>query len=261
MNLVQLIKGDKKLRQKIDTTFSRQNRETNFVLLAPLPYIPASANFIYRPGRVGTAFDYLFRLVLRERNPNSAVNGNAWIAESKIVARKLEMDWELNQYKREEILQMLEKSYSWRKTNKGLDCMSLDSMRRFPENPWLKEKQGHLLGKAIGIVGHSLLIRDQWLSNCLQAELSLDKIVNILFDSLKEHRSRIQEYREVVAGARYYGERFVRTGELPDKLPKFLLKMSNLDTLYRSLSANFLPPDPDPAFTESIPEQEIDDLL
>ena len=64
-----------------------------------------------------------------------------------------------------------------------------------------------------------------------------------------------------VAGARYHGEKFVRTGLMASCLPEYLLRISNLDVLYRSSRANFYPPDPDPIFVEPIPQQEVDDLL
>ena len=91
--------------------------------------------------------------------------------------------------------------------------------------------------------------------------LSFNDLLEVIYITIGNHRSRISEYREAIAGARYYGERYVRTGDLPDELLRLLLKVSNLDMLYRTHSANFLPPTPDHMFTEDITQEEVDDLL
>jgi len=106
-----------------------------------------------------------------------------------------------------------------------------------------------------------LRIHDKWLGQCLRKKMTIEEIVETLYLSLGDHREKILEYREAVAGARYYGERFVRSGKIHKRLPGVLLKISNLDTLYRKFRANFLPPNSDLYFTEPIPQQEVDDLL
>ena len=258
MSLTNLIRTDKEFRHRVDTTFPRPERDSMKVLLvAP----PKTSSTDAKPwsGRIGTAFDYLFRLVLRQRNPDAAIYEREWVAENPIITRKLIKDWSSGEQKRKEIRQSLEKSYVWRVSEQGLDCMSINSMVNRPEEPWLRT--GSDPHPQEGLHTECFFIKDQWLANNLRDGLSFDDLVEILFDSIGRHCCRISEYREAIAGARYYGERFVRTGVMPHELPHLLLKVSNLDTLCRTHSANFLPPDPDRLFTEDIMQGEIDDLL
>lgn len=259
MSLVQLVRRDAKLRRRVDTTFPRPKRKIGAVLQAAPPLLSSVKNSVYRPSRVGTAFDYLFRLVLRRKNTNAAVFERSWIVERNIISKNLELDWELSERKRDKIEEILKTGYDWRTTDQGIDCMSYNSVKAFPDDPWLGGKHNQKLKGATS--SHCFLIKDQWLANCLQIGLSVDQMVDDLINSLKEHRNRVQEYREVIAGARYFGEQFVRTGELPSMLLSMLLKMSNLDLLFRVKSSSFLPPEPDPIFTETISQHEIDDLL
>lgn len=73
MSLVELTRADAKLRQRIDTNFARPKRDVSRALLVKPPLSSAVKDSVYRAGRVGAAFDYLFRLVLRHRNPGAAI--------------------------------------------------------------------------------------------------------------------------------------------------------------------------------------------
>ena len=137
--------------------------------------------------------------------------------------------------------------------------MSLNSMRSRPEEPWLKS--GPDPHPQEGFRTKYFYIKDQWLAKQMRDGLSFDDMLEVLFVSIGKHRRRMSEYRGAITGARYYGECFVRTGVIPNELLGLLLKVSNLDMLYRTHSANFLPPSPDLMFTEDIMQDEIDDLL
>lgn len=137
--------------------------------------------------------------------------------------------------------------------------MSINFGHSNPEDPWLS-KILNLHPQAATVVA-GLRIYDKWLSQCLCEKMSFEEIVDTLYLSIGKHREMILDYREAVAGARYYGERFVRSGKMHKRLAGYLLKMSSLDSLYRTSRANFLPPDADQYFSESIPQQEMDDLL
>ena len=258
MILTNLIRTDKEFRHRVDATFPRPERDSTKVLLAATPKTSSTVPR-YWSGRIGTAFDYLFRLVLRQRNPDAAIYEREWVAENPVITRNLITDWSSGEQKREEIRQSLEKSYVWRVSDQVLDCMSINSMLNRPEEPWLRT--GPNPHPQEGLHTGCFFIKDQWLAYNLREGLFFDDLVEVLFDSMGRHRSRISEYREAVAGAHYYGERFVRTGVIPDELPRLLLKVSNLDPLYRTHSANFLPPTPDSVFTEDIMQEEIDDLF
>ena len=75
MSLTALIKGDKELRHKISSAFSRPKLEKNKPLLAE----PLTKNY----GLVGTAFDYIFRFFLENIN-NYSNPSQVWIAERGI---------------------------------------------------------------------------------------------------------------------------------------------------------------------------------
>ena len=256
MSLVKRIKSDAKLRKKIDATFARPRPDiTRVRMVEPLP-LTGSA---YRPARVGTAFDYLLRLVLRHRNPDAAVVDGPWIAELPSVKDSLLLDSPYGDHTHDEIRGTLRDGYRWRKTDHGLDCMSIDSALSRPDNPWLRNMKDPNPRAALRTGG--LNLQDKWMAKRLRENKSLAEIVEILFLSVGEQRERIREYREAIAGARYFGERYVRTGEMPALLPRYLLKMSSLDALYRTDDANFLPPNVDPYFSEPIPQPEVDDLI
>lgn len=137
--------------------------------------------------------------------------------------------------------------------------MSINSVQSNPEDPWLGRIEKPPPWAATFVA--DLSIHDKWLGQCLRKKMSFEEIVDTLYLSIGKHREMILDYREAVAGARYYGERFVRSGKIHKRLAGYLLKMSSLDSLYRTSRANFLPPDADQYFSESIPQQEMDDLL
>ncbi|MYA36618.1 MAG: hypothetical protein F4030_01680 [Gammaproteobacteria bacterium] len=256
--MIKLIRADAKFRQSIDTHFVRPKRDVGRVLLVRPP-MPAANDSVYRAGRVGTAFDYLFRLVLRRWNPGAAVIESPWIAEHSRVQRELKLDEIYDEFAREEIRQGLLTAYRWRESESGLDCKSINSMTSNPGNPWLSKIPNPHPQATMPVAG--LRIHDKWLGQCLREKMSFEEIVEALFLALGDHRKTILEYREAITGARFYGERFVRSGKIHKHLPGVLLKISNLDTLHRISRTNFLPPNPAPYFTEPIPQREVDDLL
>ena len=260
MSLNSRIRFDARLRRRIDATFARPIRDVNRLLLVEPPsHRSAAINVGYVASRVGTAFDYLFRLVLRHRNPDAAVFESPWAADRSIVKNRLRLDWPYGEATRDEIRQTLKQGYRWQQTEDGLDCMSIASALFDSDDPWLRRTENPD-PKAAFVTGH-LEIPDTWMAQRVRDGLSFEEIVEALFLSLGEHRSRIAEYREAVAGARYFGESFVRTGSLSARLANHLLKMSNLDAIYRSMRTSFLPPQTDRAFVEPVPQSEIDDLL
>lgn len=261
MSLTRRIQSDERLRKRIDGTFARPMRDVNKALIVEPTYHHSSAiNSAQAAGHVGTAFDYLFRLVLRHRNPDAAVSESPWVVERSVVKKQLCLNWSYGETTREEVQQTLNQQYSWRQSEDGLDCKSINSELSNPDDPWLRKAENE--PNLVVEIGSGLLnVPDKWMIQCLRDNLSFEEIVDSLYLSLGEHRSRIAEYREAIAGARYYGERFVQTGNLSADLANYLLKMSNLDTLYRTMRVNFSPPNTDRAFVEPIPQHEIDDLL
>ena len=259
MSLATRIKSDAKLRKKIDATFARPTRDEGRTRLVDPPGSSPGTSTVYRADRVGTAFDYLFRLALRQRNPAAGVIERTWVAENVMEHGHLSLDWPYGEQTREAISAELGKWYLWEEFDDGLDCLPHHS-RLFPNKGyWVRNMKDSELQQGLPV--HGLYIPDKWLAARLREDLSFQGIVDALFESLGQHRRRISAYREAIAGARYCGERFVRTGEMTNRLPHFLLKISNLDVLHRTMRANFLPPAADAIFVERIPQREIDDLL
>ncbi|MYF68524.1 MAG: hypothetical protein F4181_00425 [Proteobacteria bacterium] len=259
MNLIGRIKSDAKFRRKIDATFARPVRDAGRARLADPPQPSSRSGTVYRPGRVGTAFDYVIRLVLRHRNPDADASEVPWVAERALVKRELKLDVRNGEETRDEIRHALRDGYRWRVSEAGLDCMSVNSGLSHPDNPWLRnmEKPGPRAAHCMG----NLKVHDRWLAQCLRENMTFEEIVEALFVSLCEHRQRISVYRAAIMDARRLGERFVRTGNFSARIAELLLKVSNLDLLYRPSGANFLPPDVDRVFVEAIPKEEVLDLL
>ena len=259
MSLTGRIKSDAKLRKKIDTTFSRPTRDADKLRLVDTPRPSSGTGAGNWPGRVGTAFDYLFQLVVRHRNPNAAVFERPWVAEKALKGRRLSLDWPYGEQTKETITAELEKWYRWEEFEYGLDCLPFHSLLPPNKGYWLRDKKDSELQQGFHV--NHLFVPDKWLAARLREDQSFEVIVETLFDSLGQHRRRVSEYREAIRGARYFGERFVRTGEMSSRLAQYLLKISNLDVLHRTTRANFLPPAADAIFVEPIPQREIDDLL
>ena len=260
MSLTRRIKSDAKFRKKIDATFARPGRDAGRSRLVDPPVATSSGTRnVYLPGRVGTAFDYLLRLAVRRRNPDAAVFERSWVAEKAKERGYLRLDWPYGEQTKANIATELNRCYEWRESEGGLDCQPFHS--RLPPNKgyWLRDMKDSELRESF--VFEHLRVQDKWLVARLREALSFEQIVDILFDSLGQYRRRASEYREAIAGVSYLGERFVRTGEMTGRLARFLLKISSLDVLHRTMRANFLPPAADAIFVESIPQQEIDDLL
>ena len=259
MSLTGRIRSDAKFRKKINATFARPRRDAGRSRLAVPPPSRSGRGVAYRPDRVGTAFDYLFRLVLRHRNPDAGVIERPWVAEKALEQGHLSLGWAYGDQTKETIAAELEKWYLWEEFDDGLDCLPYHS-RLYPNRGyWLRDMKDSELKE--GVVFDHLYIQDKWLAARLRENLSFEEIVDTLFDSLGQHRRRVSAYREAITGARHLGERFVRTGEMTGGLAHDLLKISNLDVLHRTMRANFQPPGADAIFVEPIPEQEIDDLL
>ena len=259
MSLTARIKSDAKLRKKIDATFARPTRDAGRTRLADPPLSSSGSGAAYRPDRVGTAFDYLFRLVLRHRNPDAGMIERPWVAEKALEQGYLSLGWPYGEQAKETIEAELEKWYWWEEFEDGLDCMPVHSQLYPNKGYWLRDMEDSELRQGLPV--HHLYIPDKWLAARLREDLSFEEIVDALFDSLGQHRRRASEYREAIAGARYLGERFVRTGEMTGRLAQYLLTMANLDVLHRTMRANFQPPAADAIFVERIPQREIDDLL
>ena len=259
MSLMRRIWSDAKLRRNIDATFERPVRDAGRTRRVEPPAVSFGTGAVYRPGRVGTAFDYLFRLVLRHRNPDAAVFEQLWVAERTLENRCFRLDWANGEPTREKIGEELHKWYLWEEFEDGLDCEPVQSRLYGREGYWLRHTDDSELKDAVPL--EHLYITDTWLAARVREELSFEEIVDALHESLGRYRRRISEYREAVAGARHLGERFVRTGEMTPALAHCLLKASNLDALHRTRRANFEPPDADIEFVEPIPEREIDDLM
>lgn len=259
MSLTARIKSDAKFRKKIDATFARPMRDAGKNRLGEPPAAASGTGAVYRPDRVGTAFDYLFRLVLRHRNPDAGVIERPWVAEKAVAQGYLSLGWPYGEKTRETIAAELKKWYQWKEFEDGLDCLPFHS-RLYPnQGYWLGDMKDSELKE--GVVFDQLYIQDKWLAARLREDLSFEEIVDTLFDSLRQHRRRVSAYREAIAGARYLGERFLRTAEMTGGLAHDLLKISSLDVLHRTMRANFQPPAADAIFVERIPQREIDDLL
>ena len=259
MNLMSRIKSDAKFRRKIDASFARPTRDAGRMRLVDPPALSFGTGAVYRAGRVGTAFDYLFRLVLRHRNPDAAVFEQRWVAERALENGFFRLDWAYGEPTKEKIGEELHKWYLWEEFEDGLDCEPVQSRLYGREGYWLRHTDDSELKDAVPL--EQLNITDTWLAARVREDLSFGEIVDALHESLGRYRRRISEYREAVAGARHLGERYVRTGEMTPALAHCLLKASNLDALYRTRRAKFEPPDADIAFVEPIPEREIEDLL
>ena len=257
MSLMTRIRSDARLRGTIDATFERPMRDASRTRLVDPP--PSRTGAVYRPDRVGTAFDYLFRLVLRNRNPAAAVFERPWVAENAPGDRYLHLDWAYGEETREKISAELHKWYLWEEFEDGLDCEPVHSRLSGEAGYWLRHTPDSDL-KA-GMPVEQLYITDTWLAARVREDLSFGEIVDALYESLGRYRRRISVYREAMAGARHLGERFVRTGEMSEALARCLLKISNLDGPHRTGHAIFLPPDADAGFVEPIPRCEIDDLI
>ena len=258
MSLTRRIRSDAKFRRTIDATFGRPRRDAcRSRLVDPPSTSPTGA--VYRPGRVGTAFDYLFRLEMRRRNPDAAVFERPWVAEKPLEHGQLRLEWPYGGATRENIRAELSNWYLWGEFENGLDCEPVHSRLSGKKGYWLRCTPDSELKDGFPL--EQLYITDKWLAAQLRGDLSFNEIVDALYDSLGRYRRTIFEYREAIAGARYLGERFVRTGEVPARLPGFLLKVSNLDPIHRTGRADFLPPDAGAEFVEPIPQREIDDLL
>lgn len=258
MNLIGRIRSDAELRKKIDATFARPLRDTSKKKrIDPPPFLRKET--AYRSGRVGIAFDHLLRLAVRHRNLNAAVFERPLIIKKFLDNGQFSLDWSYSEKTKEKIATDLRKCYLWEENQFGLDCMPLHSMLASKKGYRLRNSQDIEPGQ--GLRMSRFFLSDKWLSERLSENFSFEDIVEELFYSLGQHRQRVSEYREAVAGAYYLGERFVSTGEMSIGLAKYLLKLSNLEMLWRTMRSNFLPPDADAIFVESIPQEEIDDLL